>query len=196
MEMSNVCPTIIAALPAIAVSIISIIVNCIQWSKEKKRTKNAAICDALQKKLQCFYYPYLLLEKENTELYKMFAIKEKDKDKSFKTLVYLLNGQKDTFSENDKNILSIIIENDIKLRTLINENGQYIDSDSLRKDLSDMAVHYQLIELAYDGSISEVNGSNVYSKHVYPHDIQTKIEAEKKRIEEEIKELQPGGKKE
>ena len=78
---------------------------------------------------------------------------------------------------------------------MINENGQYIDSDTLRKDLSDMAVHYQLIEMAYDGSINEVDGLQVYSKHVYPLDIQTKIEAEKKKIEDKIKELQPGEKK-
>ena len=120
---------------------------------------------------------------------------EKKNDDSFKTLVYLLNGHKDDFSENDKSILRIIIENDGKLRKLINENGQYIDSDTLRKDLSDMAVHYQLIEMAYDGSINEVDGLQVYSKHVYPLDIQTKIEAEKKKIEDKIKELQPGEKK-
>lgn len=189
MEMSNVWPTILAALPSVVVSIVGILFGVIQWINEKRRARNAKTTESLKEKLRCFYYPYLLLENENTEFYHLFIKDKEDDEVPFRTLTFLVNGRIDELSDNDKTILNTIVHNDIELYRLINQSGQHVDSNELRNDLSKIAVHYKLMELAYSGKIQEQANSTIYSSYVYPRGIKKKIQDEAARIEGEIKKL-------
>ena len=138
--------------------------------------------EKIKQKLEGFYYPYLLIAKENTSLYEVFSKEHLEKNKDFRTLSTLLsNGE---FSNNDNAILQKIIENDILLKDLINKSAHVVDDKIIREALIKSATHYAIIELAYNKKITgEVER---FDPFVHPNDVYKMVEQKAIELEKEM----------
>ena len=147
--------------------------------EDQRKRENEKIIKDAEHKLEEFYYPYLLIAKENTSLYEVFRKEYYAEDKSFRTLPALL--EKKEFSENDMAILGQIIENDVALKKLINEKAHVIEDRNLREELIKSATHYAIIELAFNKKITgEVDRFRPY---VHPNDVYEKVEKKTRELE-------------
>lgn len=193
MTYSEVLPTILAALPSVVIAIVSICqtqkmhdkdqeIQQKRVSEELERQERKIRVEENKRKLESFYYPYLLIAKENTSLYEVFSKEYFAKDNSFRTLTALLSGTE--FPQNDYAILEQIIENDIRLKELINSRANVVDDENIRKELIKSATHYAVIELAFKKRISgEVER---FEPYVHPNEVYGLVEKKAKQLEEEI----------
>lgn len=190
----------IAALPSTITAIVSLIVafRSLSLTKQmhdesqrqtremhdndqRRKENEKRIADAKQK-LEAFYYPYLLIAKENTSLYEVFRKEHFAKDPGFRTLPALLEGKE--FSQNDEAILNQIIENDKKLKDLINQKAQVIEDKNLREDLIRSATHYAIIELAH---AKKINGEvERFRPYVHPNEVYEKVMKKTRELEKVI----------
>ena len=175
-------PAAIAALASIVVAIVSMCQTRNIYKNDQKRRDNEKNVEEAKQKLKTFYYPYLLIAKENTSLYKVFSQEHIAEDENYRTLTSLLSGK--VFSENDSALLEQIIENDCRLRDLINKHADVVDDDSIRNKLVESATHYAIIELAFKKKISgEVER---FKPYVHPNDVYDLVEEKAKKLEKEI----------
>ena len=180
----------IAAIPALIAAIVSIVEvrNSHKTMKRMHDDDQLKLANEKRKadakhKLEAFYYPYLLIAKENTSLYDVFRAEHSAQDKNFRTLPALLSNKQ--FSDNDRAILEQIIENDHQLKKLINENANMIDDNGLREALTRSATHYTIIELAFRKKITgEVDRFRPY---VHPNDVYEKVEKKARALEEVLR---------
>lgn len=183
----------IAALPAVIAAFVSIWVALSTRGLTKRihdediaNKKNEKLVADIKRKLEDFYYPFLLFAKENKSLYEVFSQEHIARNNDFRTLPALLNNEH--FSNNDKAILERIIDNDVKLRDLINSNAHAIEDYELREGLVKAATHYAIIELAFNNIISgEVDR---FKPYVHPNDIYEKVEKKTRELEKVIQDVQ------
>ena len=204
MTYAEVIPTIIAALPSIAIAFWSI------WQtrkmhdedmvrqqnkaredlerqednarKEQEKREKKALSEENKRKLEAFYYPYMLIAKENTSLYKVFSQEHLAKDENYRTLTSLLSGK--VFSENDCALLEQIIENDCRLRDLINTHANVVDDDFIRNKLVESATHYAIIELAFKKKI--IGEVERFEPYVHPNEVYGLVERKARELEKEM----------
>jgi hypothetical protein len=132
----------------------------------------------IYKKLNDFYGPFQQLRKKSQLLYDQFAKEEKDKHKAhgerFKTLLFLLEGNK--FTGNDENLLTEIITINKQLEDIIINRAGLIDDEELRnKIFPKFITHAFIIRLAKEGTLSGNNEN--FINLTFPSEIDEKIEA-------------------
>lgn len=152
------------------------------YSSNLKSEKNEKI-NFYKQSLAEFYYPFRLLLKKNEQLYKLFAIEEKNTE--FSTLISLLKGYQ--FSESDKNLLTEILDVNSKLNDLILEKGGLVENNNLQIKLSNLSTHFTVLSLAFNNAITEYN--DCYNDIIFPNDIYTSINNEILKIENDINKL-------
>lgn len=139
--------------------------------------------DKLQKDLENFYYPFLLLSKKTTQLY--MALHQVNKEDCCSCLVYLLNGKR--FDGNALVIWKEIIVNNKKLNELIIKYSSIINNKALRDDLSKLSTHYTMLELANDNLLK--GNADILSEYMFPSSVIENIENEIEKIEKNIEDL-------
>ena len=118
--------------------------------------------------------------RRNEILYSIFIDK---KDSNFRTLVELIKGTE--FDKNDKALLWEILEINKQINDLIVKNMDIIKEDkNLSAEINKASVHFTLMELAYNKKIS--GDSDRFKDHVYPRELQEKIEEKIKKLNKEI----------
>lgn len=140
--------------------------------KEAKR-------EEISKKLNEFYGPFQQLRRKNEMLYELFR---EGKGTDFRTLTALLQGQ--VFTDNDKELLTQIIEVNGQLETLIINNSGLIDDVEMRNLLSKATAHYKIISLAYKGLLKDQ--SDRFKDYVYPRELDEKIEQQINSLEKKL----------
>lgn len=168
-----------------AIAICSMIFSYEAQLKGIRKDSRIKEIEVLEKQLNSFYYPFLLLSRQNTNIYRIFALKQKEEDPNYRTLTYLLQGRK--FDPPDTLFLEQILKNDEKLDRLILEKASLVTNDDVRKKLSEASTHYTLIKIVHGSGI--VSDRAEYSIYVHPNDLLTMIENEVKQIEERIRVL-------
>ena len=185
MNWDQVLPYIIAAFPSVLVAVISMMQVYKINRNNFKKDKNKVEIGRLEEKLQKFYYPYLVIARKNTVIYKIFSKKYLEEDTNYRTLISLLSGFK--FNGNDKALLDEIINNDIKLNKLIMEKADVIDDAKIRELLIDSSTHYTVIELAYNGSL--VGETERFYEFVHPNGVYEEVHKKVRELEARIEEL-------
>ena len=198
-ETPNLTLTVLIQIAPFLITAIISIFTCLSSSKLNKKisddnhklTKEINLKNINEKKIQLeeqklqeFYYPFYILLKKDHSLFKLFA-KEEKKNNNFSTLIWLLQGYE--FSDNDKEILSEIINVNNSLNNLILSKGGYVENKNLQSQLSQLSTHFTIINLAYNGLIK--NDTNKYKNIVFPDSITSSIESEIKNIESNINNL-------
>ena len=168
-----------------AIAICSMIFSYEAQLKGIRKDSRIKEIEVLEKQLYNFYYPFLLLSRQNTNIYKIFALKQKKEIPDYRTLTYLLEGKK--FDPPDTLFLEQILSNDEKLDCLILDKASLVTNDDLRKKLSEASTHYTLIRMVHKNGITSDRAE--YSVYVHPNDLLTLIENEVARIEERIRVL-------
>ncbi len=168
-----------------AIAIFSIAFSYKAQIKGIRKESRIKEIEALKKQLNNFYYPFLLLSRQNTNIYNIFALKQKEEDSNFRTLTYLLQGK--TFDPPDTLFLEQILRNDAKLDCLILGEASLVTNDDVRKKLSDASTHYTLIKMVHEKTL--ISDSAEYSRYIHPNDLLSIIENEVTQIEERIKVL-------
>ena len=182
MNCSEILPTIIAVVPSAIVAIVSICQTGRMHREDRKERENKALAERIKHKLEIFYYPYLLLAKENTSLFEVFSKERLERNEDFRTLSSLLSNEE--FSNNDNAILQRIIENDVHLKELINKSAHVVDDNDIREALVKSATHYSIIELAYNKKITgEVER---FEPFVHPNDVYKMVEKKAMELEKEM----------
>jgi hypothetical protein len=123
--------------------------------------------------------------KKNKLLYELFS---EGKGEEFKTLTALLKGVE--FTDNDGKLLEEIIKIDKKLEDLILNKSGLVDDDEITTLLSKAAAHFNIINLAFDGQIT--GDVERFEEYVYPKELDNKIEARIKTLQQRLKELDKG----
>ena len=182
MTYAEVLPTILAALPSVVIAFWSMWLTKKMHDKDLERQEKHSLAEENKQKLETFYYPYLLIAKENTSLYEVFSQEHRAKDENYRTLTSLVLGKE--FSANDYALLEQIIENDCHLKDLINKHADVVDDDTIRNKLVESATHYAIIELAFKKKISgEVER---FKPYVHPNDVYRLVEEKARKLEKEI----------
>lgn len=155
-----------------AIAILSTILVYRSSSVANKRQHNRYDIELINKTLTEFYYPFLLLLKTNSEMFKAFSKNKFKDDPNFSTLVALLQEQK--FTDNEKVLLNEIIENNKKILELIAVHGNQVDDYDLIQDLAQASGHFRIIILAYEQKI--VGDEDIFNEYTYPTTIVSKTE--------------------
>jgi hypothetical protein len=144
--------------------------------------KDLEVRQIIQRKLDEFYGPLIQQRMKSAKLYEKFSKKYRDKDKSFSTLIYLLNNK--VFEGNDKVLLEQIIKLGEESERLIQEKSGLIDDFDLRLEITRATTHFLLIKLAYN---RELSGDIVeFEDLTYPKELVAKLEARRNKLEEEL----------
>jgi len=134
---------------------------------------------ALEERLSSFFGPFLQLSEENKRLAQL--LHERQDDPGFRTLTALLDPSwVEQASTTDKTLAKQIVENGIRLRTLIREKGGPA-APGLLTHLSKAGAHFTILELAHDGKLIE--GTEQFSDYVYPRELDAVLELERQRLE-------------
>jgi len=175
----SVIKDILPSICTIVVAIISSKMVIISANKSVKQQK----ADKLQNDLENFYYPFLLLSKKTTQLYRAFAqISKEDCDSC---LLFLLSGKR--FDGNALAIWQEIILNNKKLNDLIIKYSTIINNKSLRDDLSNLSTHYTLLDLTNNNYLT--GNVDVFREYVFPSTVIENIEIEIDKIAKIIEDL-------
>jgi hypothetical protein len=170
----------------IVIGLAALIFSWYQLKSAERQKKEESKREEIYKKLNCFYGPYIQLRKKSYLLYQKFQKKYREQDQNFSTLKYLLDGK--TFENNEKCLLSEIINLGTECEKLIHENAGLIDDDVLRNDLIPRAsTHYLLLRLAHEGNLTGDIENFVDSS--FPIEIDSKLEERKTFLENELKKL-------
>lgn len=185
MTWSEVLPTAIAATPSIVVAIVNLLVLNRNQRKQLQQNENRLEVDSISKQLTDFYYPYTILAKENTALYRVFSEPHLKANPDFRTLIELLNDK--AFSPNDSAFIKKIIENDKKLNDLISLKGYLVNDEALKDLLVRSSTHYSIISMAFD---KEVTGeAERFVSYVHPNEVFERVEKERISLEKRIEAL-------
>lgn len=158
-------------LPSIATILVALISSKMVISSTNKSVKQKR-ADKLQNDLENFYYPFLLLSKKTTQLYRVFDNISKEEYDS--CIVFLVTGKR--FDGNALTIWKEIISNNKRLNNLIIKYSRIISNKELRDDLSRLSTHYTLLELANNNQL--IGDEDVFRGHVFPKNIIKNIEDE------------------
>ena len=182
MTYADIIPTILAAVPSLAVAVWSLCKTTKLHNKDQIKQEKRACAEDIKRKLETFYYPYLLIAKENTSLYTVFSQEHLAKDSNYRTLISLLL-EKD-FSKNDSAILERIVENDGLLKDLINTHANVVDDREIRDLLIKSATHYAFIELAFKKRI--IGEVERFEPYVHPNEVYGLVERKARELEKEM----------
>ncbi|AUC86833.1 hypothetical protein CW735_00410 [Alteromonas sp. MB-3u-76] len=95
------------------------------------------------------------LRQESVILYDLFALKEKrkllDDGKYFRTLRYLAENGRDSFSERDQKLLDLILEVGDKQLSLIESETCAMLAPHLASVFGRLAAHIRILKLAAEG---------------------------------------------
>ena len=167
-------------LPSICTIIVAIISSRMVITSANKTIKKEN-ADKLQRDLESFYYPFLLLSKKTTQLYGAFSqVSSEDCDSC---LLFLLSGNR--FEGNALIIFKEIMINNEKLNNLIIRFSSTVSNMLLRNDLSKLSTHYTLLELAYKNQI--LGNEDVFINYKFSSKVIENMEIEINKIQEQIK---------
>lgn len=167
-------------LPSICTIIVAIISSRMVIASANKTLKKEN-ADKLQRDLESFYYPFLLISKKTTELYGVFSKVSSENCDS--CILFLLSGNK--FEGNALIVFKEIMSNNEKLNNLIITFSSTVSNNTLRNDLSKLSTHYTLLELAYEKQIS--GNKDVFKNYMFPSRVIENMEIEINRIQEQIR---------
>jgi hypothetical protein len=123
----------------------------------------------IYKKLNSFYGPFGHLLRTSSELYEVFT---RDKGDEFRTLTFLLNGQK--LQGNDDVLIRQIIDITGEMDKLIITNSGLIDGEEMRDVLARASAHFRILRLAHSGDIT--GEAEKFRDYVFPRDLSEKTE--------------------
>jgi hypothetical protein len=182
-------PTIISLLAILATFLVT------RQTLESQSTQNIKALNAqkdlearqiIQKKLDEFYGPLIQQRMKSTKLYEKFSKKYREKDKSFSTLLYLMNNR--VFEGNDKVFLEQIIKLGEDSERLIQEKSGLIDDSELRLEIIPRATtHFLLIKLARNRELT--GDSTEFKDLTYPIELVSKLEERKAQLEADLENL-------
>ena len=164
---------------ALAFSIYQLRTHINENRKEKRR-------EEINRKLNEFYAPFILLRQKSDMLYKKFESSHRKNDPNFSTLKSLLAGHE--FDGNDKALLNEIIEIGKLSEKLLLEKAGLIDDKSLRKQLIPrVSTHYLVLRLAHQGSLK--GEEDLYADLTFPIELNKKLEEVRNQLEDELEKL-------
>jgi len=170
----------------VIVGVVAIFFTYLQFKKTLDARKREEEIREIDNKLNSFYGPLIQLRKKSYLLYSLFAKNQKREIKNYRTLIYLLEGNK--FSGNDEALLKEIISIGERCSELVENNAGLIDDEILRSDLiPKMNTHYLLLKLSHHGVLSEHHDE--FKDFVFPSEIDSKLEERYKYLQERLKEL-------
>lgn len=151
-------------------------------SDANRRQHNRYEMDLINKSLTEFYYPFLLLVKTNTEMFRAFSQKKFQEEPNFSTLEALLREA--SFTPNEMALLDEIIKNNRKLLELIECHGNQVDNYQLIQNLAQASNHFRIIILAHEKKI--LHDENLFKNYTYPTNLVVNTE---KVIQEKVTQL-------
>lgn len=166
---------------------ITLLTAQISNSKNKKEKRSAEI----KRELNDFYNPLLFLFKKDTAFFDIFNLDAKEAARNsgeeYRTLDFLISRKHklSTFSETDEHLLKEILVINSQISDLIVKNMGLIDKD-LSQPLVELSRHYELLRLAEQGKIENVEE---YKKYVYPVDIKEKVQCKVDELYKELRKL-------
>ena len=132
------------------------------------------------------YGPYQQRSEVNRLMAEEFKSHQADPG-SFRTLILLLDPDwRNRLSKSDQTIVGEIVKNDIALNALIHEHAGLVDSQVMNY-LSRAAVHFRLIELAFEGQLE--NLPKRFDPYVYPKQLDEVLRLEIKRLADRCENL-------
>jgi hypothetical protein len=177
---------LIASIGSILIGILVIIFGYYFNMKALNSRKTEDEIISIRKKLDEFYGPLLHLRKKSFILYEKFKKDYIEKDKNFRTLIYLIDGNE--FYGNEKIILENIISIDEKCANLIHKKAGLVDDAELRDVLLPKATaHFLLMKLAFDGKLR--GHSSYFTDLTFPRDLDEKLRQKKDQLESKLKSL-------
>ncbi len=136
-------------------------------------------------KLNTFYGPFKQFRTQSVTLYRRFAVEHRETDKSFRTLLFLIQGKK--FNDLDNQLLGQIIDINKDLLKLIELSVGVVDKTQLQQLLGNFATHTRILSLAYTGEIK--GKSTMYSDIIFPRELDGAIESAILRLQDILKEI-------
>lgn len=176
---------IVSYLPLIA-GILTLAITLVVNNKNINSQKEADERKEIYKKLNEFYGPLLQLRLKSNLLYKKFSEKFNSDGNHFRTLTYLLEGNK--FDGNEEEILKEIIEIGEQCEKLIHEKAGLIDDQYLRTEILPKATtHFLILRMAYKGLLK--GEADKYSDLTFPAELNKLLEKRKAELESELNRL-------
>jgi hypothetical protein len=143
----------------------TVIVNLVtvykSWADLKNQQKlftegqNLKERDDIRYKLNNFFGPMRELRFESKVLYDVFALTEKEEavrnNSYFRTITHLADGK--LFSDQDKALLSEIVEISRKQLTLIEKEGWTVTNFNLTELIGQLGAHIRILIMAYESKL-------------------------------------------
>jgi SAM-dependent methyltransferase len=143
--------------------------------------------DDIRYKLNSFFGPMKELRTESRLLYDLFAINEKKNVEGFRTLSYLVDGNKDKLSKPDQAFLEEIIVIGKKQLDLIEKEGWAVRNILLTDLLGKLGSHIRVLIMANDSKLN--NATSEIKSLVFPKEIDGALETEVRRLQDRYNEL-------
>jgi signal transduction histidine kinase len=149
-----------------------------------QKANEAELAD-IQAKLDGFYMPFWLLSKANH----LLALDVKSRQSSdYRLLVQLFDKRwrDEVLSQGDRKLVEMICNNAEELRTLIATKAGLVDGTVLEY-LGRASVHFRILHSAYKNELG--TDSSMFSKYVYPRQLDGVIQLEIDRLKARAQEL-------
>ncbi len=149
-----------------------------------QKANEAELAD-IQAKLDGFYMPFWLLSKANH----LLALDVKSRQSSdYRLLVQLFDKRwrDEVLSQGDRKLVEMICNNAEELRTLIATKAGLVDGTVLEY-LGRASVHFRILHSAYKNELG--TDSSMFSKYVYPRQLDGVIQLEIDRLKGRAQEL-------
>jgi hypothetical protein len=146
---------------------------------ETNQRANELEIAALEKRLSGFFGPFLQLSEENKRLAQLLHARQRSPD--FRTLTALLDPSwLKTASTTDQTLVEKIVENGIRLRDLIREEGGPA-APAVLSWLSKASAHFTVLQLAHEGKL--VDDTEQFREYVYPRELDEVLKLECDRLD-------------
>ncbi len=140
--------------------------------------------DRIEKALKEFYNPLLFLLKRQKGIYQVFNLsirQAKGDEEDTRTLDLLLRGHK--FSPEDMMLLEDIMTIGKRIKELVINNPGYISSEQLMDQLVKLIEHYDILERAKNGKLTN---REEYKDYRFPREIDALVLNEVKSLNEQL----------
>ncbi len=180
-------PTVIAAMIAAIVALFSVLLNFKNLRLQRLESERQEI----YKKLNSFYGPMRLHLNTSKKLYELFknSIKKNLSDPdNFRTLPFILQGQK--FNKTEKELFAQIIRIGRKMESIINQNAGLIDDDDLHEEMIKLKTHIIIIRSAYEQKFEiKKEVEELLSSQTFPDDILGNVDATFNELKKQLARL-------
>ena len=169
-------PAVVALIGALA-AFVPVHITSRRSIKDKEK-------DQIEKALKEFYNPLLFLLKRQKAIYEVFNLsikREKGDTDDTRTLDLLLSGH--GFSPEDMMLLEDIMTIGKRIKELVINNPGYIFSEQLMDQLVKLIEHYDILERAKEGKLTN---REEYKGYRFPRQIDELVLNEVKSLNEQL----------